>query len=98
MDNDSKVSQLPRMRKLASILVTLLAVSAGAQPRFEVSFGPGANPGPITGRVYVALSRTSTPTSTPINQTGETGVPLFGVNVEELSAGKAATSDAGTRG
>src|SRR5688572_25596718 len=89
MDNDSKVPQLPRMRKLISSLLLGLAVTAGAQgPRFQVSFAKSANAGPITGRVYVALSRTSMPTSTPINQAGETGVPLFGVNVEALAAGK----------
>ena len=69
-----------------------------ANPVFQVSFARGANAGPITGRVYVALSRTASPTSTPINQTGETGVPLFGVNVEGLVAGKAARIDAAAFG
>src|SRR5437868_1913388 len=99
MDNDSKVPQLPAMRKLLSCLLGVLAITAHAQgPRFNVSFASGANSGPITGRVYVALSRTATPTNTPINQTGETGVPLFGVNVEALAPGKAVTIDATTRG
>ena len=95
MDNDSKLQQLPRMRKLlSSSLLVVLAVTARAQgPRFQVSFPATANPGPITGRVYVALSRTVTPTSTPINQAGETGVPLFAMNVESLTAGKAVTID-----
>jgi hypothetical protein len=87
------------MRKLFLPLVTLVAVTAHAQsPRFEISFAPGANPGPVTGRVYVAMSRTASPQSTPINQTGETGVPLFGVNVEALAAGKTVTIDAGAVG
>ena len=46
-------------------------------------------PRPITGRAYVALSKTSDGQRTPIQQTGETGVPLFGVNIDELGAGKA---------
>jgi hypothetical protein len=98
MDNNSKVPQVLRMRKLLSTLLPLvLAVTAGAQaPRFQVSFASKANAGPITGRVYVALSRTNTPS--PINQTGETGVPLFGVNVEGLAANKPVTIDATTPG
>ncbi len=95
MDNDSKVPQLPRMRKLISSLSLVALSSVGAQS-FQVSFAPGANVGPITGRVYVALSRT--PNSTPISQTGETGVPLFGVNVEALTAGKPVTIDASAVG
>ena len=92
------------MRKLLLLAPVLLASTGMAQsagpairqsgnPRFEVSFAGAANPGPITGRVYVALSRTATPTSTPINQTGETGVPLFAVNVEGLTANKAVAID-----
>jgi hypothetical protein len=97
MDNDSKVPQLPRMRKLIFSLSLVAVSSVGAQS-FQVSYAPGATAGPLTGRVYVALSRTASPTSTPINQTGETGVPLFGVNVEALAAGKSATIDASTIG
>jgi len=77
---------------LSSFLLVVVATTGRAQgPRFEVSFARTANPGPITGRVYVALSRTATPTSTPINQSGETGVPLFSANVEGLAAGQPVT-------
>jgi hypothetical protein len=68
-----------------------------AGPRFEISFTNAAHASPITGRVYVALSRTNTGRG-PIDQTGETGVPLFGVNVEGLAPGSAATIDASTFG
>ena len=74
------------------------ARSPAAGPRFEVSFARTAHPAPVTGRVYVAISRTSSPASTPISQTGETGVPLFGVNVDELAAGKAVVIEADTTG
>ena len=67
-------------------------------PRFEIAFSRSARAEPITGRVYVALSRTSTAASTPIQQTGENGVPLFGVNVENLAAGAPATIDASAFG
>ncbi len=74
------------------------SVSVAQSPRFEISFSKGAHAAPITGRVYVALSRTSDAQRGPIQQTGETGVPLFSVNVENLAAGKAAVIDAATFG
>ncbi len=74
--------------------------TAGAKsgPRFEIAFAASAHAAPITGRVYVAISRTSDAQRTPISQSGETGVPLFGVNIEQLAAGKSAIIDAGTFG
>jgi hypothetical protein len=67
-------------------------------PRFEVSFSKAAHAENITGRVYVAISRTSDARRTPIAQTSETGVPLFAANVSALAPGKAATLDASTFG
>src|SRR5215467_13006859 len=74
----------------------LLAVStvATAQGRFEITVPAAAHAGPITGRVYVALSRSSDGQRTPIQQTGETGVPLFGVDVNESAPGRATVIDA----
>ncbi|MGH7592854.1 MAG: hypothetical protein ACRELE_03245, partial [Gemmatimonadales bacterium] len=69
-----------------------------AGPRFEISFARSAHSAPITGRIYLALSRTNDVRRTPIDQTGETGVPLFGVNVENLAPGQAAVIDATTPG
>ena len=97
------------MRPSRSALVTLLGAllsasaaiaqsSAGPAPRVEISFKREAHAEPITGRVYVALSRTSSATSTPIQQTDETGVPLFGVDVSDLQPGAAAVVDASTFG
>ena len=79
---------------------------ATAGPRFEVSFSAAAHAAPITGRAYVAIARVGDAASgrggrgasTPIQQTGETGVPLFGVNIDNLAAGKGAVIDAGTFG
>ena len=56
------------------LAATTLAAQKPAGPRFEISFDWGAHAEPITGRVYVALSRTRQPQSSPIQQTGETGV------------------------
>ena len=79
---------------LTALAALALARETSAQARFEISFSPAAHAGPITGRVYVAISRTNDARRTPIEQTGETGVPLFGVNVENLAAGAKAVIDA----
>ena len=62
---------------------------ASPGPRVEISFAKAAHAAPITGRVYVAFAKVpavaTTPTGggrggrggNPIDQTGETGVPLF---------------------
>ncbi|HET7359084.1 MAG TPA: alpha/beta hydrolase-fold protein [Rhodanobacteraceae bacterium] len=83
------------------LLAVLLAPAAIAAtpptgPRIEVSFSAGAHAQPLTGRVYVAISRTdATP---PIEQTDPTGVPLFGHDVANLRPGQAAVIDAGDFG
>jgi hypothetical protein len=82
-----------------------LAIVAGAclpgarleAQRFEITFTRAAHSEPVTGRAYVAISRVRGP-RTPIEQTGETGVPLFGVDVEALPAGTSAVIDASTFG
>jgi enterochelin esterase-like enzyme len=72
-----------------------LAVSnaALAQSGFEISVSPAARGEPITGRVYVAITRSRDARQTPIEQTGETGVPLFGVDIQALSPGRSALID-----
>src|SRR5689334_21776057 len=76
--------------------LALLAVPSAllAQGRFEITVPAAAHAGPITGRVYVALSKTSDGQRTPIQQTGETGVPLFGVDINETAPGRAIVVDA----
>ena len=81
---------------LVALWLPNAAPTASAQ-RFEVSFTRAARAEPVTGRVYVAISRTNSP-RTPIDQTGETGVPLFGVNVDALQPGASAIIDATTFG
>src|SRR5678815_1943950 len=61
-------------------------------PSFEIRFSPDARKDAVTGRVYVALSKTNT--RPPIDQTSVTGVPLFGVNVENLMPGQPVVIDA----
>ncbi len=64
--------------------------------RVEVSFPPSAHQGPITGRVYVMISRTGE--REPRLQIGRTGVPFFGRDIEKLAPGQAAVIDASDLG
>lgn len=95
-------SSLPRpIPSCAALAVALLialacapafAADAAKSSRIEVSFTPSAHAQPITGRVYVAISRSDeTP---PIEQTDITGVPLFGHDVNSLKPGAEAVIDA----
>src|ERR1051325_8336160 len=86
--------------RLALVASLCLATTSAAQtrPRFEVSFGKAAHADPITGRVYVAISRLRDSARSPIQTAGETGDPLFGVDVQDLAAGKAVTIDGGVFG
>ena len=59
--------------------------------RFEISFPAAAHAEPVTGRVYVMISRTDAPE--PRLQVGRTGTPFFGRDVEALVPGQAAIID-----
>ncbi|MEP6692203.1 MAG: alpha/beta hydrolase-fold protein [Gemmatimonadaceae bacterium] len=83
-------------RRCASIAASLLlacasGLAAQAGPAFSVSFSKEAHATPITGRVFVAISRASDPRSTPVQQAGETGAPLFGVNMDNVAPGATVT-------
>ena len=73
---------------LASLAVTAQRGSTAGGPHFEISFAASARAEPVTGRVYVAISRTND--RPPIQQVDSTGTPLFGRNVEQLVAGATA--------
>jgi Putative esterase len=76
------------------LCAALLAVAAchGADTRFEISYAAAANPGPLTGRVFVMISRDNG--HEPRLSVGRTGVPFFGRDIEKLPAGQAAVIDA----
>ncbi len=83
--------------RLCALVVGALAlggssspVAAQAGPRFEVSVARSAHAEPITGRAYVAISRLTDTSGTPIRRTGESGDPLFGINIDNLAAGRPA--------
>ncbi len=79
---------------LAAALVLAAASSpllATDGPRIEVSFAAAAHAQPVTGRVYVAVSRDDK--APPIEQADITGVPLFGHDVTGLKPGQFAAID-----
>lgn len=76
------------------LLAGLAAAPAFASdgPTVQVSFSAKAHAVPITGRVYVAISRNND--KPPIEQTDPTGVPLFGHDVSQLKPGQVAVISA----
>jgi hypothetical protein len=95
---------------LALLLVAggpLLAQGNPAHTRFEISFPATAHAGPITGRVFIMITRTDSMTrfgsqqrvsAEPRQQIGRTGPPFFGRDIEHLAPGQSATIDASDLG
>jgi hypothetical protein len=65
-------------------------------PRVQISFASAARSEPVTGMVYLAISRDNR--TTPIQQTDPEGVPLFSKYVEQLKPGASVTIGAAERG
>jgi enterochelin esterase-like enzyme len=83
---------------LASFLVRATAAQQARteSPRIEIVFSKQARPEPVTGMVYVAVSRDNRPS--PIDETSPTGVPLFSHMVEGLAPDTAASITGDDRG
>jgi enterochelin esterase-like enzyme len=90
------------VRRFCALILTCAAVSLAAQAprgagiRVEITFSPSARAEPVTGMVYVAISRDNQ--RTPIEQASPTGAPLFSKYVENLAPGTTATITADDRG
>jgi hypothetical protein len=90
---------IQRKRLVALIAVVICAGELFAQIRpaaeqklhFEISFPAAIRPQPVTGRVYVMISRTNE--REPRLQIGRTGVPFFGHDVENLKPSESAVID-----
>jgi hypothetical protein len=65
-------------------------------PRVEIVFTADARAEPVTGMVYLAISRDNR--RTPIEQTGPTGSPLFSTYVDAFAPGRAAVVDSRAAG
>jgi hypothetical protein len=81
---------------VAAAVMTRVSAQDVPEPRVSISFAPSARNEPVTGMVYVAISRDNQ--RSPIEQTGPTGVPLFSKYVEQLQPGTAVTLDGRDRG
>jgi hypothetical protein len=66
--------------------------------RFEIAFPASAHDGPITGRVFLALSRDSAPPPIANGGSFTNSTPLFGLDVNALAPGQAAVIDSSTLG
>ena len=80
----------------AGLAAVVPAAQARPGPRVEISFTQAARSEPVTGMVYLAISRDNQ--QTPIQQADPDGVPLFSKYVENLKPGATITLDAGDRG
>lgn len=89
---------------LVAMGVALIAVSSqpaatlAASSKFEVSFPSALDQGPITGRVFVVISKSGQ--GEPRNQAGGYGqsVPFFGIDVDALKSGQSVVVDASVLG
>ncbi len=82
-----RIVQFSSAVSLAALLAVALTAArqAPSAPHIDVTFTAAARTTAVTGRVYVAISRTND--RSPIDQTDPTGVPLFALNVESLAPG-----------
>jgi hypothetical protein len=71
---------------VAAAVPGALAARQASGPRFEISFARAVRSEPVTGRVYVAISRTEKPA--PIQQASPTGAPIFAVPATDLAPGQ----------
>jgi Putative esterase len=94
-------SGLARTLVISITLVTscaLRAFPAAPEAEFEISFPASAHKGPVTGRVFLIISRQDN--IEPRFKAGMWGdtPPIFGVDVSRLKPGEAATVDSATLG
>ena len=94
------------MKRLAPIFLTLcialpLAFTYAAEPAkvaFEISYTSSLDPGPITGRVFVMISKSNE--REPRFQAGSYGgtVPFWGLDVNQMKPGETAIIDSSALG
>jgi len=76
---------------LVGAAILAQAPAGGRGVRIEVSFPASVHAQPVTGRIYVMVSRTND--REPRLQIGRTGTPFFGRDVEKLAPGQAGIID-----
>ena len=81
-----------RFRLLPLLLLVTLANRVDAQaPRFEVVVPASVYPGPLTGRLVLILAKSAQPE--PRAALAPQGPPIFGVDIEQVEAGRAIIVD-----
>lgn len=82
----------------AAVVPCVARAAENSKLRFEISFPASVHAQPITGRVFVVISRGKE--EEPRSQVGFWGdaAPLFGADMEHLKPGEAALIDGGTLG
>lgn len=85
-------------RLLLGGVLLLLSFSALAATRFEISYPAALDKGPITGRVFVIISKNNR--TEPRLQAGSynASVPFYGLDVNALKPGESAVIDAAVLG
>jgi hypothetical protein len=79
-------------QRIALLLLALTSAGArGQAPRFEVTVPATVHAGPLTGRLVLILARSAQPE--PRLALSPQGPPIFGVDLEQLEAGRAAVID-----
>ena len=81
-----------------AVLVLTLPLSAQVGPRFEITVPAAVHSQPITGRVYVIISRAGGKDLRDQIGSWEEETPFFGVDVAALPAGHAAVINSATLG
>ena len=89
---------MPRNLLLTLFLSTTIAAAAHAQATFSVSYPASAIAGPITGRVFVFVSRDPNPEPRFLGHPFGRGTPFFGKDVSAWKPGDSAVIDAATLG
>jgi hypothetical protein len=81
-----------------SLRLDFIQATSSANSSFEISYPASLDPGPITGRVFVVISKNSL--REPRFQAGSYGgsVPFFGLDVNQMKSGDAAVIDRSTLG
>ncbi len=89
---------MSRSLRIALALSAGAAVTASAQTQFSISFPATLHAQPITGRVFLIVSRDSDPEPREQPHPFGRGVPIFGLDVSQLAPGQPATIDGAVPG
>jgi len=81
-----------------SLPMGFIQAASRANSSFEISYAASLDPGPITGRVFVMISKNNQ--RDPRFQAGSYGgsVPFFGLDVDQMKPGETAVIDGSTLG